>query len=118
MVVDASVLAAWVFRERNAQDAHGLIQGQDLHAPRLLAYELANIARTKSLRDPQKAADIEASLADAMAMDIHWHEVDHVAVLRLAMATGLSTYDASYLWLARTLAVPLVTFDERLRTAR
>jgi len=27
---------------------------------------------------------------------------------------GLTTYDASYLYLVRSLGVPLLTFDERL----
>ena len=39
------------------------------------------------------------------------------AIVQLALETGLSTYDASYLWLARRLGAPLVTFDERLRRA-
>ncbi|RLA82227.1 MAG: PIN domain-containing protein, partial [Deltaproteobacteria bacterium] len=30
---------------------------------------------------------------------------------------GLSTYDATYLLLARTMGVPLVTFDEQLAAA-
>ena len=30
------------------------------------------------------------------------------------LETGLTTYDASYLYLARTPGIPLVTFDERL----
>jgi len=47
----------------------------------------------------------------ALALDIHWVEVDHVAVF------GLTTYDANYLYLARSLGLPLATFDERLREA-
>ena len=53
----------------------------------------------------------------ALALDIHWVEVDHVAVFRLAMAAGLTTYDANYLYLARSLGLPLATFDERLHEA-
>ena len=30
------------------------------------------------------------------------------------LETGLTTYDASYLYLARSLGVPLLTFDGRL----
>ena len=31
------------------------------------------------------------------------------------METGLTTYDARYLYLARVLDLPLVTFDRRLQ---
>ena len=31
--------------------------------------------------------------------------------------TGLTTYDASYLWLANDLGIELVTLDRRLATA-
>jgi predicted nucleic acid-binding protein len=56
-------------------------------------------------------------LAAILASDIYRHDVDHVAVVNLALDTGLSTYDASYLYLARHLSVPLVTFDRRLQQA-
>ena len=57
------------------------------------------------------------SLESALSMDIRWREVDHLAVLELALGTGLTTYDASYLYLARTLGLPLVTFEQQLQAA-
>ena len=39
------------------------------------------------------------------------------AVLQLALRKGITTYDASYLYLADILGLPLATFDERLRAA-
>jgi predicted nucleic acid-binding protein len=44
-------------------------------------------------------------------------DVDHAAVLALAERTGLTGYDASYLHLARTLEVELVTLDHQLAEA-
>ncbi len=44
-------------------------------------------------------------------------EVDADAALRLAAATGLSVYDASYLWLARERDADLITLDRRLAAA-
>jgi predicted nucleic acid-binding protein len=35
-------------------------------------------------------------------------------VLALAAATGLTPYDASSLWMARGLSLPLVTLDREL----
>lgn len=118
-VVDASVLAAWCFREPRAQDALELIRGSDLYAPSLLAYELASIARRKAAAYPQSLAILGSALRTALALPIRWRDVDHVAVLHLAVGNNLTTYDASYLFLARVLGAPLVTFDSRLvRAAR
>ncbi len=43
--------------------------------------------------------------------------VDHDGALELAAATGLTAYDASYLWLARQLGAELVTLDRQLARA-
>jgi predicted nucleic acid-binding protein len=40
--------------------------------------------------------------------------VDHAAVVGLAAETGLTAYEASYLWLARSLGAVLITLDRRL----
>jgi predicted nucleic acid-binding protein len=44
-------------------------------------------------------------------------EVNYLAVLALALRTGLTGYDASYLHLARTLEVELVTLGRQLAAA-
>ncbi len=113
-VVDASVIAAWCFREPRAAEAMGILWDSELHAPILLRYELTNIARRKVIAYPEKTAVLEEALQMAFAVPIHWSEIDHLAVLRLALATNLTTYDACYLYLARKLGVPLATFDQHL----
>ena len=40
-VVDASVVGAWCFAEPRSDEALALLSGAELHAPMLLAYELA-----------------------------------------------------------------------------
>ena len=114
-VVDASVIAAIVFEEPRAGEAELLLKETDLFAPTLLAYELTNVAQKKARKDLNQADAIEQALLVALRLAIRWIEVSHVAVLRLALDTGLTTYDASYLHLARSLDIPLVTFDARLR---
>lgn len=113
-VVDASALGAILFREPRAAEALALLRGSELHAPGLLAYELAHIAQKKASRYPAHTGAIENALKLGLGMEIHWREVDHGAVLRLAMETGLTTYDASYLYLSRALGASLATFDQRL----
>jgi predicted nucleic acid-binding protein len=43
--------------------------------------------------------------------------VDHLEIIDLAAQAGLTTYDASYLWLARKTGGELVTLDKRLLKA-
>ncbi len=116
-VVDASVVAAMAFEEPNAGEAASLVEGYDLSAPTVLHYELASVALKKARRYPSQREAIAGGLRTALNLNVRWVDVDHIATLRLALDTGLTTYDASYLYLARTLGLPLVTFDGRLRRA-
>jgi predicted nucleic acid-binding protein len=114
VVVDASALAAVIFHEPDAAVVVRALSGQELRAPALLPFELTNIARTKSRQQPSAAGVIDASLRIALSQPITFDAVDFGAVLALSLETGLSAYDASYLWLARHLDVRLVTLDKQL----
>lgn len=99
-VVDTSVLAAWCFREPRASEALGILQDSNLYAPILLAYELSSIARKKTMAYPHRLDVLTEALETALALPIHWTDVDQVAILRLALDVNLTTYDASYLYVA------------------
>jgi predicted nucleic acid-binding protein len=94
-----------------------LLQGGDLYAPVLLAYELTSIARRKCAAYPDRLDAFAEALQTGLALPIHWIEVEHRAVLQLALATDLTTYDASYLYVSQALGAQLATFDERLAQA-
>ncbi|MFI5197823.1 MAG: type II toxin-antitoxin system VapC family toxin [Thermoanaerobaculia bacterium] len=113
-VVDASVIAAIVFGEPDAERAATLIGNAELVAPPLLRFEVTNTAWKKIKRHVKQADLIVAGLRLALELDIDYVDVDHEAVLDLAVEKGMTAYDASYLWLSRTLKAPLVTLDERL----
>jgi predicted nucleic acid-binding protein len=114
-VVDASVLAALVFGEPRSAEAHNLLKGSRLYAPALLAYELTQVAVKKIAKYPAKGPIILEALAAALNLEIQLVDVDFVAVARLAADTGLTAYDASYLYVSSVLGTPLVTFDETLK---
>jgi predicted nucleic acid-binding protein len=114
-VADASVLAAMFFREVRAVEAETLLGGGELYEPALLAYELTSVAHKKIRETPDLTDAVAQALESALSMDVHWVAADHLAVLRLALRTGLTTYDASYLHVARAMDMPLVTFDKKLR---
>lgn len=113
-VVDASVVAALAFGEAEAERARDLLSATDLYAPTLLPYELASVARKKAQRHPARSEVVTRALGYALELDIGLLDVSHTDVLALALETGLTTYDASYLYVSRLLDIPLVTFDTRL----
>ena len=116
-VVDASVVVALVFGEPEAGEAAALLGDSELVAPMLLRYELANAAWKKAKRRPSKGPVVAEGVKLAGELDIHHVDVDHAGVLDLALELDVTTYDASYLWLARNLKAPLATFDARLKRA-
>lgn len=118
-VVDASALAAIAFNEPLAAETTERLANRELVAPRLLAYELANAAVRKVAKHPEQAALIRAGLERALADDVAivWSDVEPGPVLDLAVETGLTAYDASYLWLARHLDADLITLDAELAAA-
>ena len=59
-VADTSVIAAIAFKESRAHEARALLGSSVIVAPTLLGYELANVARTKSLKAPHKESVNEA----------------------------------------------------------
>lgn len=116
-VVDASALAAILFAEPEAAVIAERLTGVRLAAPSLLHYELANVCLTKIRRQPSQCEALRASFHLAQRMNVEIVAIDHRAVLDLAEATGLTAYDASYLWLARSLGGELVTLDRKLAAA-
>ena len=116
-VVDCSALAAVVFAEPEAKAAAAHLVGAILHAPTLLPYELASAARRKAQKHPDHREAVGKALSAALMLPIFLHAVPGKEVWELALRTKLTTYDASYLWLALDLACELVTLDDKLQTA-
>jgi predicted nucleic acid-binding protein len=116
-VVDASALGALVFGEPGAAAVATQLSGSTLAAPQLLWFELTSIAFKKAIRHPVLLEPIRQAFRMAGQMPIEILSVNHLEVIDLAAQTRLTTYDASYLWLARKTGGELVTLDKRLLKA-
>lgn len=119
VVVDASVLAAIVFGEEGGVELGRSIEGAQIYAPTLLRYEMQNVALQKIRRVPQATRPILEALERSarQAPSFVWMDPNPTDVALLAHATGLSAYDASYLWLAGFVGADLVTADRQLAEA-
>ncbi len=115
-VVDASAIAAVLFSEPAGESVAELLTGR-LRAPVLMPFEAANVGLMKARRDPRRAEAIIGAYDLLATMAIDLMPVDHREVLDLARTSGLTVYDASYLWLAQALDAELVTLDRQLAAA-
>jgi len=116
VVADASALAAVTFQEPGLDDVKLRLRGAEVFAPRILQFEMANVAWKRIRRQPNDAlvtlSLLQAALGEGSG--IQWMDVNMTDVVLIAKATGLTAYDASYLWLAGSLGADLVTLDKQL----
>lgn len=113
-VIDASALGALVFGEPKAEAIAGELMGATLAAPPLLRFELASICLKKMKKNAAQAEELLTAFRLSKRLAIEIVEVVHPEVIQIARQTGLTTYDASYLWLAHQLNGQLVTLDKKL----
>jgi predicted nucleic acid-binding protein len=116
-VVDASAIAALLFGEPDAEAVARQLGDARLVAPALLRFELANVCLIKSRQHPDQQPVLTAAFRLRSRLEVEEVAVDHDETLELAATTGLTTHDASYLWLARKLGAELVTLDKQLTRA-
>jgi predicted nucleic acid-binding protein len=113
-VVDASVISALVFLESRAEEARDLIRDATLFAPDILPCELASVALKKTRSSPSLRFDIAIRLRAALSLGVVLVPIAPLEVLKLALETELTVYDAAYLQIAQQLGCVLVTFDAKL----
>jgi predicted nucleic acid-binding protein len=120
-VVDASVVIKWFVPELYSDRARRLLAAMHQYlSPDLLFPEVGNAIWKKVRR-----GELTAEEGERLAVDIVSIAVETVSTCglmidaqALAIATGLTVYDAMYLTLAVRLKTELITADDRLsRTA-
>jgi predicted nucleic acid-binding protein len=117
VVVDASAVAAILFGEPEGPTLAAHVQDETLLAPGLLDFELMQVAVKKAARQPEARAQIMLILQALSSLPISRIAVPAASVFTLARETGLTAYDACYLWLARSRDAELVTLDRILARA-
>lgn len=85
------------------------------HAPLLWRSEFRNVlVSLHRHRDLEVRDALAAASAGEAMMEGREHRVESSRVLRLAAASGRSSYDCEFVALAEVLAVPLLTADRAL----
>ena len=120
LVVDASVAVKWLVAEEGSDAADRLLAGgDDLHAPRLMASEIANALWRKARTGEIERGQAGILMAAVPEMPVHWSSDETVCAdaVRLAVALDRPVYDCVYLALAHQVDARLVTADTRFANA-
>ena len=113
-VVDASVAVKWLVAEEGADVALELAtSGQELHAPRLMASEVASTLRRKARSGEIDRGAAVVLLANVPDMPVRWGADETVSAeaVRLALALDRPVYDCVYLALAHRIGAVVLTAD-------
>ena len=113
-VVDASAFLAVIFGEPESAGVERRLVRMRYVAPALLLFEVANVTLVKARRHPERRAELFEAYENFTRFEIEFADVDFVAVLSVAQRRNLSAYDASYVWLALSRGLDLVSLDKRM----
>ena len=120
LVVDASVAVKWLVAEEDADIADRLAaSGEELHAPRLMASEVANALWRKEQAGQIERAEAGAAMTLLTDMPVRWAADETIGAdaVRLALALDHPVYDCVYLALAHRIGAVMVTADRRFANA-
>ena len=118
-VVDASVLvAALVDTGERGLWAEGILARGPLYAPELVCVETANILRRLERAKQITSADANAAYDDLLQLDLELFPFQPFAQRIWELRYNLTGYDAWYVAMAESLALPLATLDEKLARSK
>lgn len=122
MVIDACVALKWRLRDEDAVDqADALLSDLvdekiQLLAPTLIDYEITNALKMSVVRGRISESDAGQALTDYWAYAIERHDFNLIQLLTFQIANKYqrSVYDATYLALAQSQGIELITGDKKL----
>lgn len=124
IVVDASVVIAWLLRDERTPEADALAEliiDEGARVPQLFPIEIANVLVSAQRRGRISLAYAEEQLAllDELSLSLDPETSAHATrtTFQLAVDDNLTVYDATYLELALRLEARLMTFDLALAGA-
>lgn len=122
-VVDTSFVLAYLLPDESGRCVEEMFSKFEENkisfvAPYLLAFEIMNGLRSASMQKRQSINAAEHLLDSFLNMGILFEKVDEKEVFRFAIRNAITAYDASYVWLAKSKKLELLTLDEKIENIR
>jgi predicted nucleic acid-binding protein len=120
-VLDASIAAAWFLPDEQHDAADRLmseLRSNPAVVPSLFWFETRNLFLMAERRSRLRGGEALLIMTQLRRLPLEDGGTgSDVSVLELATRHGLSAYDASYIALAKSLALPLATADRKMAAA-
>ncbi len=116
MIIDASVVLAWLIEEPDSAVAEALLfHDMNWRAPAILPVEIGYVLVKRVRRNELTQAGARRAWADFRRLDLDVHDSAGAtdSALELALRLGVNLYDCLYLALALEEDDVLVTADQR-----
>jgi predicted nucleic acid-binding protein len=119
IVLDASAAVEWLLGLERAEEVATRLAPADqtVHAPHLLAVEVAQVVRRYVATGDLSAERGARAIEDLADLDVAHHPHEPLLPTIWRLRANLTAYDAAYVALALALPAPLVTLDARLAVA-
>ncbi len=119
IVLDASAAVEWLLGLPLADQVTARLapREQTVHAPHLLAVEVAQMVRRYVGKGDVSAERGARAIEDLADLDVVHHPHEPLLPTMWRLRSNLTAYDAAYVALALALEAPLVTLDARLAAA-
>jgi len=120
IVLDASVILKWIFRDEDGGEAARVyrdkhVSGEKIIAvPDLFFYEMANVLATKTTLATKDVLEAFSLLWNFDFEVFSFGLDEFINGIDLSRRYGMSLYDASYIELARRMKCHFVTADKKL----
>jgi predicted nucleic acid-binding protein len=114
VVIDASALIEFLLDAARYPRIDAVISSEELHAPYLINCEIVHGLRSAVVGKRLQAERALAALEDFAALPIRRYGADRLLLRMWDLRHNHTAYDASYVALAESLNLPLITRDARL----
>lgn len=118
-VIDSSFILSHLLPDEHVQEVAEIFKNHaegkiTFYAPLILPFEVTNGLRYAAVSKRITKNTAKILVADFINIKIVYEMIDLEGVLALSFAKQYSIYDTSYVWLAKSMRIPLLTLDDKL----
>jgi predicted nucleic acid-binding protein len=120
IVIDSSAVVETLIGSSRAGKVETAANGQQVHAPELIGFEVLSAIRGSVRGSRLTPADGLVAMRDYAEIEARlelWPLLEVMTERAIELRENVSAYDANYVALAEILSCPLVTADARLARA-